>query len=519
MARAKFLSAVVAAAFLSPALRARAADVGAPPPVLQQTAAPVASGVASGVARAADPAASSPSADPRDVLPPPDRLTLTPEYASDAPVPIRRAPLMDVLNYLGYAQPLEKAGINVYGEVEGSFNYNFSDPHVYEPARESHQIELRMYDHHSNQAILQRMDLYVDRVVNYHHTTQFDLGGLVELQYGHDAAMMHSNGLMDYRKNPASPTGYGTEHNPYYQWDLTEAFLDFALPVGNGLRVRAGKFATIMGYESCDPVHNQAIQFYSRTYLLTFGIPMYQTGGYATYDISDNVTANAGFSRGWEQAFKDNNSAIDFLGSINFILNDNFTDYVALSEGPEEPSDDSHYRTDLENIVYFTPNPRGPWNFALDALLGFEDDRVTEYFNFVSPEAEATAFSNKPPGNVSWKAVALFGGYRINNRLQVKARVEWFDDDGGTRFRYPYADRNYTATVMSDSAVQIGKNYNAYEATFGLDWYPFTRYLATLKIRPELRFDYTDKAILVVDRNGHNTHDQLTFGIDALYRF
>ncbi len=347
-------------------------------------------------------------------IPNPFDLNLNPDYASDAVVPMQRAPLMGALDHFGLARPLDQAGINIYGDIEGSYTYNAADPHSFDEGPQ-HKIELRMFDHHSDQLILQRIDLFIDRFVNYHHATKWDVGGLIEFQYGHDGAMMHSNGLLDYNLKyiPAGPGGpahfantyLANEHSPYYQPDLTEAFVDLAAPVGNGLRVRAGKFATIMGYESCDPVHNQAIQFFSRSFILTFGIPMYQTGAYVTYDISDNITANAGFSRGWEQALKDNNDSLDFLGSVNFILNDNFVDYVAASEGAEQPDDNSHYRTVLENIVYFTPDPRGPWNFALDMLAGWEDNQVKQYFSFFPP-APGSVSTGAPVGNTCWYGIA-----------------------------------------------------------------------------------------------------------------
>jgi hypothetical protein len=98
-------------------------------------------------------------------------------------------------------------------------------------------------------------------------------------------------------------------------------------------------------------------------------------------------------------------------------------------------------------------------------------------------------------------------------------RGEWFQDNGGSRFRFPYADREYTATIMQDSAVQLGHNYNVYEFTMGLDWFPFSHFAPTLKVRPEVRYDYADQRILVLDKRGDGRHDQTTFGLDVLYRF
>ena len=55
----------------------------------------------------------------------------------------------------------------------------------------------------------------------------WDVGGLIETQYGIDAAMMHSNGLFDYDYG-----AYRNHADPEYQFDLTQLYLDVAVPVG-----------------------------------------------------------------------------------------------------------------------------------------------------------------------------------------------------------------------------------------------------------------------------------------------
>ncbi|HEY8750578.1 MAG TPA: outer membrane beta-barrel protein [Tepidisphaeraceae bacterium] len=432
-----------------------------------------------------------------------DPFVLKPLFAADdvdtALMPMSRAPLMSLLDKVGVGSPLEKAGIDIYGFIQASYTVNLEDPHRTE-ANGTHRIQLRMFDHHSNVLAVNRIDLYAERVANYHKGA-VDFGGLLEIQYGTDAAMMHSHGLLDYNFG-----GYRDHSNPEYQFDLTQAYFDVAIPVGSGLRVRAGKFATLFGYESCDPVHNQAVQFYSRSFILTFGIPMYQTGAYATYDIMPNLSVNAGISRGWEQATSDNNGAIDFFGNVNWTLNDSVSAMVGLSEGPELPGDNSHYRTLVEGVFYYTPDPKGPWTFAADAILGLEDNQVTSYFNH-----ETFA----PVGNTSWYGIALFGGYKVSDTIKLKARGEWFHDSEGTRFRFPQANASFTAGPMSDRFVMVGRTYNVFELTFGADIIPFPRDARTLVVRPEIRVDMANHGILV---NGHRAN-QTTLAVDVIYRF
>ena len=100
-------------------------------------------------------------------------------------------------------------------------------------------------------------------------TTKFDVGGMIELyMYGSDAARIHSRGLgyngsdSSDDNNPVDPLAVANLH-PIWQFDISQAYVDVNLPVGNGLQVRVGKFVTLMGYEAIDPRGNP---FYSHSY-------------------------------------------------------------------------------------------------------------------------------------------------------------------------------------------------------------------------------------------------------------
>src|SRR6185369_13237278 len=128
-------------------------------------------------------------------------------------------------------------------------------------------------------------------------------------------------------------------------------------------------------------------------------------------------------------------------------------------------------------IVYFTPDPKGPWSFAIDALAAWENNQVTEWFGSLHRDAnpQLTTVTFPPAGNTSWFGIALFGAYKVTDTFKLKARGEWFQDTGGTRFRFPAANAAFTAGVMSDPFTSVGTCYNVFEVTFGADWIPFPR--------------------------------------------
>ena len=83
---------------------------------------------------------------------------------------------------------MDKAGINIYGYVEGGYMYDFTASH---PNSGPTFIGFNSF---KNQAILDKVSLNVERTVDP-TKKKFDLGFHVEGIYGADAAFIHSNGL------------------------------------------------------------------------------------------------------------------------------------------------------------------------------------------------------------------------------------------------------------------------------------------------------------------------------------
>ena len=120
------------------------------------------------------------------------------------------APLMSILDKVGLAKPLNKAGINIYGYAEGGWFYDASAP------QKGVGPTFIGYNNFKSMITLDKVSLNVERTVDP-TKKQFDLGGRMEGIFGADAAFIHSNGMWDTQ----------TGHN---QWDLLQAYADMALP-------------------------------------------------------------------------------------------------------------------------------------------------------------------------------------------------------------------------------------------------------------------------------------------------
>ena len=318
--------------------------------------------------------------------------------------------IMMGLDKLGMAKPLTDNQIKIYGWVEGGYTYNHrhgGDNTLIIPGPFNHEF--------GNHFMLNQFDLRFERTVD---PTKLDVGGMVEVLYGTDAARIHSTGLgyngSDATDNntPFDPLAVANL-NPIMQFDIPQAYVDVNLPVGNGLKFRMGKFVTLLGYETIDPRPNP---FYSHSYLFS-AVPFTQLGILGMYSINDQWALTVGVTRGWDIAFEDNNAAIDAIGQVAFTPNKSLTVLFNWAAGPENGlndgsagayKDSSHYRVVLDPVVY--------WQVTDAFKLGAEG------LYLYDGGINGSAGNTHAYGDV-WGA-ALYAGYKINDYFTLNGRLE-----------------------------------------------------------------------------------------------
>jgi hypothetical protein len=380
----------------------------------------------------------------------PDAIYSTPQGFT--PSTGQLSPLMSLLDQIGIGRPLEAANIRLFGHVEGSYTWNFDNP-----ARDLNVG--RVFDLENNHATVNQLDFNVERPVDL-TLHRFDVGGRIEMLYGSDSRFIHSNGLLD------------TDdffNGPEYQFDLPQAYIDLAVPLGNGIRVRAGKF---LFFKQIDP---SSSVFYSHSFSFGAALPFTLTGITGYYPITKQLSIEAGISRGWDQSIKDNNGAIDGLFRIRNEVNEQLSLSLAAIVGPELDHNNSHYRETLDFTISYTPVDQ--LTFLMDVILG-------------------TQSRSSSQGDANWYGVSGYAVYRFNEFASLGARVEWYRDEEGL------------TTALSQSL---------YEATVGVTVTPFARDSvgANFKVRPEFRSDYSSQRFF----DGLSRHDQWTFAVDAIFDF
>jgi len=381
---------------------------------------------------------------------------ITSEAQAEAKAETPPRPLMSLLRRTSVGEALDEARINIFGHAEVSWTHNFSSD---DPI-----IVGRTFDLENDDPTFNQLDLTIERTVVV-SPDQWDIGGRVESIWGGDSRFIHAVGLFDYN---------GFDDGPDNQFDLNQAYIDINVPVGKGLRVRAGKFVTLLGYETINPTGNQ---FYSHSFLFGYAIPFTQTGLLGTYQASEKLTINAGVTRGWDTALEDNNDAVDFLGGVAYTVSDKTSVTVNLVTGPDQPGDNDNWRTVFDLIVSHKINDNT--TFTLNGDYGYE----------------ANSTSSVSGSDAQWYGLTGYLSRKLNDSFTLNGRLEYFNDQDGARI-------GGTAT-------------NWYEATAGVSIKPFPTHEVgqNLVIRPEVRFDYAEEPVFNGDYN------QFTFGVDAYFTF
>ncbi len=391
-------------------------------------------------------------------------LTISPIYTDgEGPSPL----LTTALNDARVGHYLTDMNIKVGGYAQASWTMSFSNP-------PGDIITGRGLDFENQDLTLNGVGLFVERGVDASQK-KFEVGFRVDVLYGGDARFTHSNGILDNKGFVFNATR-DQDTGPDEQLDLTQAFIEVAVPWGNGLTLNIGKFITPIGYEYVDPTKNT---LYSHGYLFNFGAPFSQTGITAKYSLTPEWIVMAGVTRGWDQSTKDNNSAVDFIGSIEYKPTDSAWDTsLTLSTGPQG-SFNYGYRTEVDALIYYTP-AESKWSGGAEIMYGIEADAPSTGEDYSQ-----------------WYGAAIYKSYAACGHISVNSRAEWFNDSDGVR--------------------GVGAN-NVYEITLGVTLMPLADNKAigtALKIRPEIRFDYADQKVF----DDFSQRGQTTFAIDAVLAF
>ncbi len=350
--------------------------------------------------------------------------------------------------------------------IDGYYGYNFNAPI-------GRVNLLRAYDVSSNSFSLNQVDFMVEHLP----TPQQRVGGRIDFQFGQATETLQGSSA--------------NEQRPQVWRNLYQAYGSYLAPVGSGLQLDFGKFASSLGNEGNYTKDQIA---YSRAYLFNY-LPFYHMGLRANYNLTPRVNVGYWLVNGAQQTedfngFKSQaflftlKPASSITWSINYYFGQEARDveptlYPGIPTAPTQPG------LPTTNI---TPAPNGREHIFNTYATWQATPRLT-----VVGESDFVVNRNLPhdrPGRVALGYLA--GKYALPRNWNIGARTEYFDDRSG---------------------LFSGRSQALKEATFSLDHTFAPGFLA----RAEYRRDWSNQRFFLSDTPGALLHAQTTATLGLVY--
>jgi len=330
-------------------------------------------------------------------------------------------------------------GLSFY--FQGGSTYNFQNP-------DSGINRQRVFDQKANSFLLDLAQIQLAK-----DAPEGGLGFRLKVSAGETAKYIHSAGL----------------GNSDDSFDLTEAYVDYAAPLGSGLKLRFGKFVTYHGGEVIEARDHYN---YSRSFLFNYAVPFTHTGFMAQYAFSKMLSASLYLVNGWDVTNDNNNGK-----SVGFSLGFTPAEFLSLTMnfmfGPEQKDNSSHNRFLLDWV--------GTW-------------KATKQLTFTANIDYAHEASDPLNGgkDSEWYGAAVYARYEWTDFFSAAVRMEYFDDKNGVRTGIAQKLKEITLTPE----FKVAKN---------------------LLVRPEYRHDWSDRNAFDGRKSTFSRKTQDTLALGILY--
>src|ERR1700676_2833764 len=319
---------------------------------------------------------------------------------------------------------LRDTSINI--GVDGYYSYNFNAPI-------GRVNLLRAYDVLSNSFSLNQASVIFERPPDVAAGRR--LGGRLDLQFGQGTDTLQGNPL--------------NEPRPDIYRNMFQAYGTYIVPVGRGLNVDFGKWASSLGFENN---YTKDQMNYSRSYWFDF-LPFYHMGFRTSYPVNDHLTVNYWLVNGTNQVEPTNGFKDELFGftatprktiswTMNYYLGQEHPDRIsvpATSPIPVQPG---------LSFAAITPAPNGrlhildsyvSWQVTPKLAFGIEGDYVIERLWKNAAPGESSA-----PSHVAGGAAYL--KYQLTSKFALAGRAEYLSDHGGLFSGLNQALKETTAT-------------------------------------------------------------------------
>ncbi len=342
------------------------------------------------------------------------------------------------------AVPALPGGATLNFLLDGYYEYNFNHPI-------GGVNDLRAYDVLSNAFSINQADMVFD--LDPDVATHRRYGVRLDLQFGQATETLQGN--------PAN------EPRPEIYRNIFQAYGTYVVPVGSGLNVDVGKWASSLGVEGN---YTKDQMNYTRSFYFYF-LPFYHAGVRTQYHVNDKLALNYWLVNGTNQSEPTNGYKDELFGynlqptkslswTFNYYLGQDHPDVTPASNCtvPVQPG------LCLAPII---PAPNGKlhifdtyatWQATPKFTLQGEADYVIEREWANAAPGESSAPSHVDGG-------AGYAMYQLTPRSDVALRGEYFSDRGGLFSGATQALKEGTATYE----YKFGDNFDSF-LEFRRDW-------------------------------------------------
>jgi hypothetical protein len=352
--------------------------------------------------------------------------------------------------------------------IDGYYEYNFNDPI-------GGVNLLRAYDVTSNSFNINQADIIVEHLP----TEKERVGGRIDLQFGQATETLGGSSA--------------NEQRPQVWRNLFQAYGSYLAPVGSGLELDFGKWASALGVEGNYTKDQIA---YSRGYMFNY-LPFYHMGLRANYNLTPKVNVaywlvngandtedlNGYKSQGFIFTLK---PAASVTWNVNYYFGEEGR-AVEPTLNPGEPTEPTQPGLPIADV---TPTPNGrehifdtyaTWTATTKLTLVGEADYVLNrtYAEQQPPRVALGAFEFK---------------YTLPGSWYVGGRTEYFDDRGGLFSGKTQALKEFTLTANR----QLAPGFQA---------------------RMEYRRDFSNQQFFLSSRTGVLERSQPTVTLGLIYNW
>ncbi|HEV3042022.1 MAG TPA: outer membrane beta-barrel protein [Candidatus Angelobacter sp.] len=307
--------------------------------------------------------------------------------------------------------------------LDGYYGYNFNNP--------IGRVNLaRAYDVSSNAFSLNQASVILKLEPDVAAGRRF--GARIDLQYGQATETLQGNASNELRPDAYRP--------------IFQAYGTYVFPLGKGLTVDFGKWASSLGYENN---YGKDQLNYSRS-LWFDALPFYHAGVRANYKFNDTLGVNYWATNGTQQTepfngFKDQLFGITLQphktlsATLNYYLGQEHPDVIFFTNGSAPAG------LPTQQGIPFLPLTSAPngrlhifdsylnWQATPRLTLAFEGDLVIQRL-----------LKESPPAHFS--GGALYARYQLSPKTWVGTRSEYLSDRGGLFSGKPQALKEVTLT-------------------------------------------------------------------------